>query len=272
MTDADPHAGASARTCANSPTTGCPSRQRCAFIHQLLQRQMAEARMYLDRIERLRRTLDDARPARLRTVAQALEAIARDARRPRALSRLRTRCRSARGARAHARCCARRWVGCRTTELREELMRMFDEMLARNDRWRAGDVDLVCSLNAGRELDGALDSRREHRSTTSRMRRCARAWATPKATRNARRRCTAPRGQCRDRADLSAAPADRPTSTSCAMSRRDRAHESDRMRRCARCRRWRGTRLSDPEILDTLTRLYPGRRIARRSRPRSPAS
>ena len=56
----------------------CPDAKKLDFVHQLLQRPTAEARIHLDRIDRYATALDD--PAR-RTpeVAQALEDIARDA-------------------------------------------------------------------------------------------------------------------------------------------------------------------------------------------------
>ena len=77
MSDADPQA-AIGTTSASSPTIDCRLRRRLAFVHRLLNREMAEVRMFLDRIERIRGVAERNRAAGARGRAPALDEIARD--------------------------------------------------------------------------------------------------------------------------------------------------------------------------------------------------
>jgi hypothetical protein len=155
MTDADPQAAIRRDVCqfADERLTDA---QRLRFVHQLLQRRMAEVRMYLDRIEAYAATLGK-RNGQSPDVAQALGEIANDhAARDRYLEFARDADRRAVRVRMLNVAQTLGWLS--PAELRAEQVRMIDEMLARNDLG-AGDVDLVCTLNTGRDLDG-LDSQK----------------------------------------------------------------------------------------------------------------
>jgi hypothetical protein len=129
--------------------------QRLASVHEILRRPAAESRTLLDRIERHAATLD-AGKRQQPEVAQALSriaddtstrdrylAFARDADEPR------TRARMVDVAHSLG------WLS--RDERRAELVRMFDGLLARKGS-ATTDVDLACTLNKKRELDGALDA------------------------------------------------------------------------------------------------------------------
>jgi hypothetical protein len=150
MTDADPHAAIRRDVCQFADER-LSDAQRLRFVHQLLQRRMAEVRMYLDRIEAYAATLGE-RSRRSPEMAQALDEIVRDrAARERYLDFARDA--DQRAVRVRMLDVAQKLGWLSPTELRAEQLRMIDEMLARNDVG-AADVDLVCSLNAGRELEG----------------------------------------------------------------------------------------------------------------------
>ena len=154
MTDADPHASIRRDVCQFADER-LSDAQRLRFIHQLLQRRMAEVRMYLDRLEAYAAKLPP-RDKRSAEVAQALAEIARDrAARDRYLDFARDA--DQRAVRVRMLDVAEKLGWLSWGELRAEQLRMIDEMLARNDV-TAGDVDLVCGLNAAHELDG-LESR-----------------------------------------------------------------------------------------------------------------
>jgi hypothetical protein len=125
---------------------------RLAFMHQLLQRHVGEVRLQLDRIQRLTDTLDDA-TRRQPVVAQVLEDIARDApARTRVLD-------YARATEAPVRV---RLLGLAhdvgwlsAAEHRDELAALLRELQARTELG-VSDVDLACTLNRDRRLDGAI--------------------------------------------------------------------------------------------------------------------
>jgi hypothetical protein len=75
MTDSDPHAAIRRDVCTFADER-LSDAQRARFVHQLLQRRMAEVRMYLDRLEAYAAKLaqPDQRPP---DAAQALDEIAR---------------------------------------------------------------------------------------------------------------------------------------------------------------------------------------------------
>jgi hypothetical protein len=128
--------------------------QRLAFVHGLLQRQMAQARIHLDRLQRYTAVLND--PAR-RTpeVRQALSQIAsdkpvradfldfaRDTDRPEVRVRMLQV--------AHD-------LGWLTgEEQQQEIVLMLNELQARSDLG-IGEVDLACSLNQAHALDAAFN-------------------------------------------------------------------------------------------------------------------
>jgi len=77
ITDKDPHAQARREMCQFADER-LSTATKLAFVHELLQRHFGEARLHLDRIQRLMAGLDD-RARRTPAVAQALEDIGRDA-------------------------------------------------------------------------------------------------------------------------------------------------------------------------------------------------
>ena len=132
------------------PTTA----QRLASIHGILQRPTAEARLLLERFERFTDTLTPGERAQPE-VAKALAEIARDSgSRERYLAFARDADQPITRARMIDVAQDLGWLS--TAQRREEIVRMFTDVLAAKDV--AGpDVDLACTLNKGRDLDGALD-------------------------------------------------------------------------------------------------------------------
>jgi hypothetical protein len=138
---------------ANDSTTDA---QKLDALHEILHRPTAEARLMLDRIERLTAAIDE-RKRQQPEVAQALARIAGDTgARDRYLAFARdadepqTRTRMINVAHGLG------WLS--REQRREELVRMTTDMLARKSI--AGtDVALACAVNKGHELDGALDAK-----------------------------------------------------------------------------------------------------------------
>ena len=195
-------------TCASSPTTGCRDAQKLA-LHPSAP---ATADGRGQDVPRPHRGLrGDARRSDRQDAGGGAGARGHRARprRARALPRFRARRRAADGARAHARRSRTRSAGCRRTELRGELARMLDELLARKARRRA-EVDLACTLNEGRELDGARQSHGAgSRSTTSAHAAVRACLGSAEGHARTLEALVEPaRGRRRDRAGLSAPPAD----------------------------------------------------------------
>src|SRR5258706_2130443 len=153
LNDADPLAAHRRDVCQFSDDR-LTSAQKLDFVHKLLSREPAEARMFLERIERYSASLSDEE-RRSPAVAVAFERIARDATaRNRYLEFARdadqfvVRVRMLELARSLG------WLS--PEERRAEIMRMIAEELAR-DSVSAGDVDAVCALNNDHALDRELD-------------------------------------------------------------------------------------------------------------------
>jgi hypothetical protein len=155
MTDKDPHADVRRDVC-QFVDDRLSDAQRLGFVHELLQREMAEARVHLDRIQRYTKALED--PLRhTPEVAQALATIARDdGTRERYLAFARdadkpaVRTRMIRVARDLGWLSeAQRWT---------ELALMLGELQARSTLGIA-ELDLACSLNQEQDLDGAFNRR-----------------------------------------------------------------------------------------------------------------
>jgi hypothetical protein len=123
--------------------------QKLGFVHQLLRREMAEVRMFLDHIERYAASLtssDRQSPA----VARALDEIARDqASRSRYLDFARDADEPA--TRARMLDVARNLGWLSAGEHRAETLRMISEHLA-GSAMGSAEVDLFCSMNKDREL------------------------------------------------------------------------------------------------------------------------
>jgi hypothetical protein len=155
MTDADPHAEARQDMC-HFADDRLSTATKLAFVHQLLQRHIGEARLHLDRIQRLTMALDDA-ARQTPAVAQALEHIARD-------GDARTRFLDyARGAeqppvRVRLVNLARDLGWLSEDERWQELALMLGELQARPTVGVA-DIGLACSLNQEHDLDGAFNRR-----------------------------------------------------------------------------------------------------------------
>ncbi|MBX3605906.1 MAG: hypothetical protein KF788_11560 [Piscinibacter sp.] len=141
LTDADPHAGFRAEMCSLADDR--PEAQKLAFLHALLQRDAADARMLLEHLERYLGTLGPAQ-RQAPEVAAALAGIAAD--RP-ARERFLALARDADRASTTTRMTAvARTLGWLTpAQEQDELVAMIARRMARNELGRH-EVDLVCDL------------------------------------------------------------------------------------------------------------------------------
>ncbi|HEV8552214.1 MAG TPA: hypothetical protein VGR65_02340 [Casimicrobiaceae bacterium] len=150
--DSDRHAGYRQDVCHFSDAR-LSTAQKLAFVHQLLGREMAEVRMFLDHIEKYAASLSDAE-RQAPAVARALDEIARDeAARTRYLDFMRDADQPAVRARMIGLAANLGWLS--PAEKRAELMRMIGDQLARNAVSPA-EVGLACALNKDHELDQEL--------------------------------------------------------------------------------------------------------------------
>jgi hypothetical protein len=155
MTASDPHLQTRRDMCQFADDRLSPA-TKLSFVHRLLQRPPAEARLYIERIQRLTRGLD--LPARQQpAVAQALEGIARDAA---ARERFLDAARESEQAPVRVRLLdVARDLGWLTEDERwQELALMLGELQARGDV-DVPEVNLACTLNDDRELEGAFNRR-----------------------------------------------------------------------------------------------------------------
>jgi hypothetical protein len=140
--------------------------QKLDFIHQILRRDAAEVRMFLDRIEGFLSSFnEDERhepPA-----SNALDAIVRD---QIARDRFLRFARDADQASVRARMTsvARDLGWLSPADYRAELLSMIRELLTRPSVTTA-EVDLICSLNDGHDLDRELDALEPSLRATNRM-------------------------------------------------------------------------------------------------------
>jgi hypothetical protein len=152
LSDSDPYAAHRRDVCQFSNDRLSPA-QKLAFVHQLLNREMAEVRSFLDRIEKYSASLSEAE-RQVPAVSRALDEIAHDdAARLRYLDFARDADQPAVRARMIELAQHLGWLS--PAEKRAELMRMIGDQLARNAVSPA-EVDLVCALNKDRELDQEL--------------------------------------------------------------------------------------------------------------------
>jgi hypothetical protein len=151
-TDAEPLAALRRDVCQFADD-GLSAAQKLAFVHQLLDRDSAETRMYLDRIEKYVTGLSDATRSEPAT-ARVLAAIARD---QDARARFLAFARDADQASTRARMIevARRLDWLTPQGERAELIRLIGDRLASNTL-NAADVDLACTLNKEHDLDAGL--------------------------------------------------------------------------------------------------------------------
>ena len=153
LNDSDPQASYRRDMCQFSGDQ-LSAAQKVAFVHQVLGREMAEVRMFLDRIERYLASLRDVE-REMPTVSQQLDAIAHD---ERSRSRYLQFARNADSPAVRARMLklARGLDWLSPEDLRAELMRTIADSLARSTVGPA-DVDLACTLNKNHELDDDVD-------------------------------------------------------------------------------------------------------------------
>jgi hypothetical protein len=149
LTDADPQAAYRQDNCQFADDR-LSTAQKLEFIHRLLDREMAEVRMFIERIEELAASISESE-RRTPEVARALDAIAGDrAARTRYLEFARDTDLPATRARMLKLANTLGWLSA--AELRAEMIEMFGQRLARSTVG-AADVDLACSLNESHELD-----------------------------------------------------------------------------------------------------------------------
>lgn len=151
MRDTDPQA-AHRRDICQFADDGLPAERRAAFVHGLLRRDMAEVRMFIDRLERFATNSKGAEDAR---ALDALGAIARD---DVARARYLEFARDADLASTRSRMLgiARDLGWLSAEDYRAELVLMFNGQLA-SASTAASDVDLACKLNRDGELDREFD-------------------------------------------------------------------------------------------------------------------
>ena len=146
--DSDPDAAFRRDVCHFSDDRLSPA-QKLRFVHELMAREMAEVRMFLDHIEKYSASLPQ-RERQAASVSKALDDIARDeSARTRYLDFARDADQPA--VRARMLDLAQRLGWLTPADQRAELMRMIGEQLA-GDTISSADVDLACDLNK----DGSL--------------------------------------------------------------------------------------------------------------------
>jgi len=152
LSDSDPGAGFRRDACHFSDDR-LSSAEKVGFVHELLDREMAEVRMFLDHIEKYSASLSQTE-RQAPPVSRALEEIAHDqVARARYLEFARDADQPAVRARMMELARSLGWLS--PADQRAELMRMIGEQLAGNSVSSA-DVDLVCTLNKDHELDQEL--------------------------------------------------------------------------------------------------------------------
>jgi hypothetical protein len=152
LTDSAPDAGFRRDVCHFSDDR-LSSAQKVGFVHELLDREMAEVRMFLDHIEKYSASLSETE-RQAPPVYRALEEIARDeAARARYLEFARDADQPSVRARMMELARGLGWLS--PADQRAEFMRMIGDQLVGNSVSSA-DVDLVCALNKDHELDQEL--------------------------------------------------------------------------------------------------------------------
>jgi hypothetical protein len=153
LSDSDPRTAYRQDVCHFSDDRLSPE-QKLGFVHQLLGGEMAEVRMFLDRIEKYSASLSEA-DRQVPAVSRALEKIARDdASRARYVAFARDADQPAVRARMLELAVLLGWLS--PAEKRAEIMRMISNQIAR-DAVTPAEVDLVCVLNKDHGLDQELD-------------------------------------------------------------------------------------------------------------------
>lgn len=153
LSDSDPKAGFRRDVCHFSDDR-LSAAQKLGFVHELMGREMAEVRMFLDHIEKYSASLsEDER--RAPAVSGALDEIARDeVARTRYLEFARDADLPAVRARMVELARSLGWLSA--ADQRAELMRMIGDRLA-GSAVSSAEVNLVCALNKDHQLDQELD-------------------------------------------------------------------------------------------------------------------
>lgn len=152
MTDRDPHADVRGDVC-RFVDDRLSDAAKLGFVHEVLQRQTAQARVHLDRIERFAKSLDEP-GRRTPEVARAVDAIARDAATGVRFLEF-ARDADEPGVRTRMIEVAHDLGWLSVEERRDELARMLVELHAR-PRVGLTELDLACTLNREHELDGVV--------------------------------------------------------------------------------------------------------------------
>jgi hypothetical protein len=153
LSDSDPKAGFRRDVCHFSDDR-LSAAQKLGFVHELMGREMAEVRMFLDHIEKYSASLSEAE-RRTPAVSRALDEIARDeVARTRYLEFARDADLPAVRARMVELARSLGWLSA--ADQRAELMRMIGDRLA-GSAVSSAEVDLVCALNKDHQLDQELD-------------------------------------------------------------------------------------------------------------------
>jgi hypothetical protein len=153
LSDPDPRMAYRRDVCHFSDDRLSPE-QKLGFVHQLLGREMAEVRMFLDRIEQYLASLSEA-DRQVPAVSRALEKIARDdASRARYFDFAHDVDQPAVRVRMVELAAHLGWLS--PAEKRVEIMQMINDQIARSAVTPA-EVDLVCALNKDHGLDQELD-------------------------------------------------------------------------------------------------------------------
>lgn len=152
MRDSDPKAAHRRDVCQFADERLAPER-KVAFVHSLFEREAAEARMFLPRLERFAATLDESTRSRPEVAAALHEIAADDGARTRYLDLARDADSAAVRARMIALAENFGWLSAESE--RDELARMWNEQLAGGTITPA-EVDLACSLNAEGKYDALL--------------------------------------------------------------------------------------------------------------------
>jgi hypothetical protein len=153
LSDSDPNAGFRRDVCHFSDDR-LSAAQKLGFVHELMGRDMAEVRMFLDHIEKYSASLSEAE-RRAPAVSGALDEIARDeVARTRYLEFARDADLPAVRARMVELARSLGWLSA--ADQRAELMRMIGDRLA-GSSVSSAEVDLVCALNKDHQLDQELN-------------------------------------------------------------------------------------------------------------------
>src|SRR2546422_4346293 len=152
LRDSDPQAAYRREVCQFFDERLSPA-QKLGFVHQILGRNMAEVRMFLEHIEKFSTSITEEE-RKTPSFARRLNEIARDqVARDRYLAFTRDTDRPQ--IRARMIQLARSFGWLSPEEERAEMVRMIGDLLAGN-AMGAAEVDLVCSLNKEHELDQEL--------------------------------------------------------------------------------------------------------------------